>query len=107
MRNGVEFTLVLIEPGLWRWRFQIGETATTGTTTTNLRRMAARRVKTRIAPRTGKAAQTTLVGNQPINEAVDVAHTSFRVSSESHVERIVCDGRVSVRQRLTDASASD
>jgi hypothetical protein len=44
---------------------------------------------------------------KPINEAVGVAHTSFRLSSESHVERTVCDERVSVRQRLADASASD
>jgi hypothetical protein len=48
IRNGVEFTLALIEPGLWRWRFQIGEIATTGTTKTNLRGMAAHRVKSRI-----------------------------------------------------------
>jgi hypothetical protein len=48
IRHGVEFTLVLIEPGLWRWRFQIAEAATTGTTKTNLRGMAAHRVKTRI-----------------------------------------------------------
>jgi hypothetical protein len=24
-RKGIEFTLLLIEPGLWKWRFQIGE----------------------------------------------------------------------------------
>ena len=43
IRNGVEFTLLLIEPGMWRRRFQIGELATTGTTKTNLRGLAARR----------------------------------------------------------------
>jgi hypothetical protein len=48
MRNGVEFTLLLIEPGLWRWRFQIGETATTGKTKTNLRGLATRRVQAQI-----------------------------------------------------------
>jgi hypothetical protein len=48
IRNGVEFTLLLIEPGLWRWRFQIGETATTGPTKTNLKGLATRRVETRI-----------------------------------------------------------
>ena len=42
-RKGVEFTLLLIEPGLWKWRFQIGETVTTGTTETNLKGMAAHR----------------------------------------------------------------
>jgi hypothetical protein len=41
IRNGVEFTLLSIEPGMWRWRFQIGELATTGTTKTNLRGLAA------------------------------------------------------------------
>ena len=48
MRNGVEFTLLLIEPGLWKWRFQIGETATTGKTKTNLRGLATRRVQAQI-----------------------------------------------------------
>jgi hypothetical protein len=36
-RKGVEFTLLLIEPGLWKWRFQIGQTVTTGVTKTNLK----------------------------------------------------------------------
>jgi hypothetical protein len=45
MRNSVEFTLLLIEPGLWRWRFQIGETPTTGKIKTNLRGLATRRVQ--------------------------------------------------------------
>jgi hypothetical protein len=48
IRKGVEFTLLLIEPGLWKWRFQIGETATTGLTRTNLMGLAARRVEGRI-----------------------------------------------------------
>jgi hypothetical protein len=47
-RKGVEFTLLLIEPGLWRWRFQIGETISTGKTHTNLMGMAAHRVHQRI-----------------------------------------------------------
>jgi hypothetical protein len=47
-RKGVEFTLLLAEPGLWKWRFQIGETATTGKTQTNLMGLAARRVELRI-----------------------------------------------------------
>lgn len=36
IRKGVEFTLLLIEPGLWQWRFQIGKTVTNGKTHTNL-----------------------------------------------------------------------
>jgi hypothetical protein len=47
-RKGVEFTLLLIEPGLWKWRFQIGDTATTGKTKTRLMGMAARRAQLRI-----------------------------------------------------------
>jgi hypothetical protein len=47
-RKGVEFSLLLIEPGLWKWRFQIGDTATTGKTKTRLMGMAARRAELRI-----------------------------------------------------------
>jgi hypothetical protein len=47
-RKGVEFTLLLVEPGLWRWRFQIGAKATTGRTQTNLMGLATRRVEVRI-----------------------------------------------------------
>ena len=47
-RRGVEFTLVQIEPGLWRWQFQIGETVTTGKTQTSLMGMAAQRARARI-----------------------------------------------------------
>ena len=49
-RKGVEFNVVQIEPGLWRWQFQIDETVTTGTAKTNLRGMAARRAEMRIDP---------------------------------------------------------
>jgi hypothetical protein len=48
IRKGVEFTLLLIEPGLWRWRFQIGETISTGKTRTSLKGMAARSAHARI-----------------------------------------------------------
>jgi hypothetical protein len=48
IRQGVEFTLLLIEPGLWKWRFQIGKTAATGHIKTNLMGMAARRAELRI-----------------------------------------------------------
>lgn len=48
MRKGVEFTLLLIEPGLWKWRFQIGGTISSGKTRTNLMGMAAHRVQQRI-----------------------------------------------------------
>src|SRR5258708_11256935 len=44
---------------------------------------------------------------KPINVAVDGAHNSVRLSSTSLVERIVFNGRITARQRLTGASASD
>jgi hypothetical protein len=47
-RKGVEFTILLIEPGLWKWRFQIGEIVTTGKTEASLMGLAARRVQLRI-----------------------------------------------------------
>ena len=47
-RRGVEFTLLQVEPDVWLWRFQIGETVTTGTTKTRLKGMAAHRAQQRI-----------------------------------------------------------
>ena len=47
-RKGVEFTLLLIEPGLWKWRFQIGDAVLMGKTKTSLLGMAAHRVHQRI-----------------------------------------------------------
>jgi hypothetical protein len=44
----VEFTLTQVEPGLWKWQFQIGETVTTGQTHSNLMGMVACRVQQRI-----------------------------------------------------------
>jgi hypothetical protein len=47
-RKGVEYSVLAIEPGFWIWRFQIGETVTTGKTHTRLLGMATRRVELRI-----------------------------------------------------------
>lgn len=47
-RRGVEFTVVEVEPGLWKWCFQTGEAATTGKTQTSLMGMATHRVQQRI-----------------------------------------------------------
>jgi hypothetical protein len=44
-RKGVEFALLLIKPGLWKWQFQIAETVTTET---NLKGKAAHRASDRI-----------------------------------------------------------
>ena len=47
-RRGVEFSLMQARPGLWRWRFQIGETVTSGKTEAKLMGLAVRRVEQRI-----------------------------------------------------------
>jgi hypothetical protein len=41
------------------------------------------------------------------NRAVDGAHNAVRLSSPSMAERTVFNGRTTVQQPLTDASASD
>jgi hypothetical protein len=46
--RGVEFTVWLVKPGLWKWQFQVGETVRTGKTRSNLMGMAAHRVQQRI-----------------------------------------------------------
>jgi hypothetical protein len=46
--KGVEFTVTQVQPGLWKWQFQLGETVTTGKTQSNLMGLAARRVQRRI-----------------------------------------------------------
>jgi hypothetical protein len=48
MRKGIAYTLLLIEPGLWKWQFQIGATITTGKTRTTLMGMAAHSASNRI-----------------------------------------------------------
>jgi hypothetical protein len=53
-RKGVDFTLVQIEPGLWRWCFQIGEDVTTGKTKTHLMGLASHRAQQRIDRELGK-----------------------------------------------------
>jgi len=47
-RRGVEYTAVQVGPSLWKWQFQIGDTATSGTTHTKLKGMAAKRAEVRI-----------------------------------------------------------
>jgi hypothetical protein len=43
--KGVEFTVTPVEPGLWKWQFQTGETVKTGKTKSKLLGIAARRVQ--------------------------------------------------------------
>ena len=47
-RRGVEFSLRQVEPDLWKWQFQIGDTITTGTTRSRLMGIAAHRAQKRI-----------------------------------------------------------
>lgn len=47
-RRGIEFNLEQVEPDLWKWQFQIGDTVTTGQTRSRLMGMAAHRVQKRI-----------------------------------------------------------
>ena len=47
-RKGVELSLMQIEPGLWKWQFEIGGVITTGRTRTSLMGLAARKVQLRI-----------------------------------------------------------
>jgi hypothetical protein len=47
--KGVEYSVTATsEPDIWQWRFQIGDTTTTGRTRTRLVNMAVRRVHMRI-----------------------------------------------------------
>jgi hypothetical protein len=47
-RKGVEFSLKQVEPDLWKWQFQIGDTVTTGQTRSRLMGIAAHRAHKRI-----------------------------------------------------------
>jgi hypothetical protein len=40
-RKSVDFTLMRVAPGLWKWQFQIANTVTTGKTHSNRKGMAA------------------------------------------------------------------
>lgn len=47
--RGVEFTLVRTDvPGVWQWRFEIGDRVRTGKTETRIDLLAVRRVQLRI-----------------------------------------------------------
>lgn len=47
-RKGVEFSLKQVEPDLWKWQFQIGQTVTSGMTRSRLMGIAAHRAQARI-----------------------------------------------------------
>lgn len=55
--KGVEYSVVPSTiPGIWNWRFQIGDRVKTGRTETKLGLLAARRVQIRIDRELKKAA---------------------------------------------------
>jgi hypothetical protein len=53
-RRGIEFSLMQVEQDVWQWRFQIGETVTTGRTRTRLKGMAVHKAQQRIDIELGK-----------------------------------------------------
>ena len=46
--KGVDYTVARSEPGVWHWRFRLGEDVKTGRTEANLELMAMRRAQLRI-----------------------------------------------------------
>ena len=47
--KGIDYTVALTAaPGVWKWRFQIGDRVKTGKTETNINLLAIRRVHLRI-----------------------------------------------------------
>ncbi len=49
IHKGIEYSVAAtVEPDVWQWRFQIGESVRTGRTKTRLGALAARRVQMKI-----------------------------------------------------------
>jgi hypothetical protein len=49
IHRGIQYTVAAtVEPDLWQWQFQIGESVKTGKTKTRLAALAARRVQLKI-----------------------------------------------------------
>jgi hypothetical protein len=49
IHKGIQYSVAAtVEPDLWQWQFQIGESIKTGKTKTRLAALAARRVKLKI-----------------------------------------------------------
>lgn len=57
MHRGVEYTVTMSAPGVWKWQFRIGDTVKTGKTETNIRPLAIRRVRQQIDRELRKAAR--------------------------------------------------
>jgi len=57
VHKGVEFTVTLAAPGVWKWQFRIGDKVKTGKTEARLQLLAIRRVQLRIDRELKKAGQ--------------------------------------------------
>jgi hypothetical protein len=57
IHKGVEYTVTLATPGVWKWQFQIGNTVKTGKTEAKLQLLAIRRVQLRIDRELKKASR--------------------------------------------------
>ncbi|WP_454619964.1 hypothetical protein [Bradyrhizobium cenepequi] len=57
IHKGVEYTVTLATPGVWKWQFQIGDTIKTGKTEAKLQLLAIRRVQLRIDRELKKASR--------------------------------------------------
>lgn len=48
IHKGVEYTVTLAAPGIWKWQFRMGDIVKTGKTEARLQLLAIRRVQLRI-----------------------------------------------------------
>jgi hypothetical protein len=59
VHKGIEYSVTLIAPGIWKWQFRIGDEVKTGKTETKLNLLAIRRVQLRIDRELKTAARQT------------------------------------------------
>jgi hypothetical protein len=48
VHKGVEYSVIAVAPGIWKWQFRIGDRLVTGRTEARLNLLAIRRVQLRI-----------------------------------------------------------
>lgn len=48
VHKGVEYSVISVAPGVWKWQFRIGDRLVTGRTEARLNLLAIRRVQLRI-----------------------------------------------------------
>jgi hypothetical protein len=68
--KGIEFSVTLAAPDIWKWQFRIGDTVKTGKTEARLNLLAIRRVQLRIDRELKRAAQEQ---DSPHQSGVSVA----------------------------------